>query len=194
VACAHPEEALRPYFSPSTVRHIGRRRADDSEGRTMANSGTVVVGVDDSPSARDALRWAADVASRRNWTLRVVHAWHLNVPSTPFGALPPETGEELRTAAEATLDEVVADVLGRDPGVVIERRVELSAPATALIRQSEDADLLVVGCRGRGGLASLALGSVSSACVHHAHCPVLVIRPRGDEHRHARRPAAEASV
>lgn len=58
-----------------------------------------------------------------------------------------------------------------------------SHPAEALLKAAEGADLLVVGSRGHGGFAGMLLGSVSSQTVHHAHCPVLVVRAGGGEAR-----------
>ena len=63
-------------------------------------------------------------------------------------------------------------------GVEIERRVDQGAPAAVLVEESRTADLLVVGSRGRGGFASVLLGSVSQQCAHYAECPVVIVRPK----------------
>jgi nucleotide-binding universal stress UspA family protein len=64
------------------------------------------------------------------------------------------------------------------PGLTVEYRVALGGPAKTLIDVSRQSRMLVVGSRGRGGLAGMLLGSVSEQCVRHAECPVLVVPPR----------------
>jgi nucleotide-binding universal stress UspA family protein len=76
-------------------------------------------------------------------------------------------------AAEAALAKTVAAV--QTPGVELEARVAEGNPADVLIDASRDADLVVVGSRGRGGVVGLLLGSVSQRCVERAHCPVVVV-------------------
>jgi nucleotide-binding universal stress UspA family protein len=65
-----------------------------------------------------------------------------------------------------------------DQGIPVSGTVVENSPATALLDAAKDADLVIVGSRGHGGLASILLGSVSSQVVHHAHCPVLVVRSK----------------
>jgi nucleotide-binding universal stress UspA family protein len=77
--------------------------------------------------------------------------------------------------AEKILAGALNAITDRDPDVVIHPVVEAHA-AEALVRAARGAALLVVGSRGRGGFAGALLGSVSQYCVHHAPCPVLVIR------------------
>lgn len=138
--------------------------------------GLVVVGIDDSEPGRRALKVAARVAQERDWKLLVVHGWHVAYPAAPFVVPPVDIEPAARAAAEATVARVEREVLGPEPEVEFEEMVAEAPAAELLIEASKGADLLVVGSRGRGGFASLALGSVSSACVHHAHCPVLVLR------------------
>lgn len=144
----------------------------------QAAKGVVVVGVDDSEGARRALRCAAQVARERGWKLLVVHAWHVMYPTAPFLVPPVDIEPAARAAAEATVAKIEEDVFGSERDIEIEERVAEAPAAELLVEASKEADLLVVGSRGRGGFASLTLGSVSSACVHHAHCPVLVLRGR----------------
>jgi nucleotide-binding universal stress UspA family protein len=73
------------------------------------------------------------------------------------------------------LDGVVSEARKREPKLRIEGELVEARPAHALIDASRDADLLVVGSRGGGGFAGLHIGSVSSQCVHHARCPVVVV-------------------
>jgi nucleotide-binding universal stress UspA family protein len=146
--------------------------------------GTIVVGIDDSQDARRALRWALAEARKHGAKLVAVHAW---TPATlgAAGAAGPELLLEFdafRRAEERVVEQAVEDVLKEEAadGVEIERRTVEAAPAHALmdVATAEQADLLVVGRHGHGALAELLLGSVSSALIRHAPCPLaLVPRP-----------------
>ena len=80
----------------------------------------------------------------------------------------------LEQAAHHLLDEAIAAV-EPNPDQLIERRVVHDSPTKALIAESTDADLLVVGSRGRGGFTGLLLGSVSQQCASAAPCPVVIV-------------------
>jgi nucleotide-binding universal stress UspA family protein len=148
--------------------------------------GVIVVGVDHSAGAEEALRFALEEAKLRQASLRAVHAWQLSYigAGSTAGSYPVLGGEldDLRAAAEAALDTTLREA-SPDPGdVEIERRVVEGVPAAVLVEESRGADLLVVGSRGHGGFAQLLLGSVSQQCAHHAECPVVIVRPKPGEH------------
>lgn len=138
--------------------------------------GAIVVGVDESEGARDAFRWAVREAELRGWTLTALMAWsfldqHHASSGVPFD---PHYGE---AEALGALARIVEETLGEAaPGV--ELRAVCDLPARALVDASTDADLLVVGARGLGGFRSLTLGSVSNQVLHHARCPIAVVRSR----------------
>jgi nucleotide-binding universal stress UspA family protein len=134
----------------------------------------VVVGVDGSVGAGAALRWAHAEASLRHLELTAVMAWgHLDQHHPGGGRGFTADYDEERAAA--ALDDAVATALGTDAGPV-GRTPVCELPARALIEASATADLLVVGARGLGGFKGLLLGSVSQHCLHHASCPVAVVR------------------
>lgn len=142
---------------------------------------TIVVGVDHSQGARDALRFALEEAKLRGATLRAVHVWELQlrIPGIEPGFDP--LGAELdewRRSAEAALEATLAEVGADTADVEVERRVVEGAPGAVLVAESRDADLLVVGSRGHGGFAELLLGSVGQQVAHHADCPVVIVRPK----------------
>jgi nucleotide-binding universal stress UspA family protein len=142
----------------------------------VAMTGIVVVGVDGSEQAQRALSWAIEEARLRHAHLTVVHAWRFGAaPTDPNGA---EEVRQIGLAAQHLLDHEVG--FARDAGVEVDGRLMFDAPARALLDAAATADLLVVGNRGRGALASTLLGSVSTACVHHAPCPVVVVSDTGD--------------
>lgn len=146
----------------------------------------IVVGVDHSDEAKAALRFAVEEAKLRRAKLRAVHAWqfsgHLGAPGLE-GSYPGFGGEldVLRGAADAALDATLREVVAGADGVELERRIVEGSPAGVLVEESRDADLLVVGSRGRGGFAGLLLGSVSQQCAQHAACPVVIVRGNGKE-------------
>lgn len=135
---------------------------------------TIVVGVDGSPDAARALEWAIDEAKRRDMKVLLVHGVEVGaVAASPYGG--GGVLDQLEDAGRMLLAEAV-DVV-RATGLEVDCRMEIGSGAHALIEASRDADLLVVGSRGHGGFVGMLLGSVSNACTHHAHCPVVVIRP-----------------
>jgi nucleotide-binding universal stress UspA family protein len=140
---------------------------------------TIVVGVDGSGCARDALTRAATEATLRGARLRVVCAWEVP-PAVYAGGFAPgvdqATLDGFRENAEAVVREALAEVERLQPSVPCEGEVQQGQPAEVLLNAARDASLIVVGNRGRGGFASLLLGSVSQQVVHHAPCPVLVVR------------------
>ncbi|MGH3343789.1 MAG: universal stress protein [Carbonactinosporaceae bacterium] len=137
---------------------------------------TVVVGVDGSTGSTRALRWAAEETILRGGVLRAVTAWLItNTPAIPepsFGYVP--SLEDVRRGAESRLDKALqaADL---PIGLEVTRATPHGPAVRELLAAAEDADLLVLGSRGHGGFTGLLLGSVSSQCVHHAPCPVVVV-------------------
>jgi len=148
----------------------------------MDGPGTIVVGVDGSENAREALAWAIREAAAHGDRLRVVTTWHL--PAVVYGApglAMPDTPtlEGLEAAARDIAEAAAAEA--RAGGVEADAVVREAQAADALIDLAADADLLVVGSRGHGGFTGLLLGSVSAQCAHHAPCPVMIVR-RGAAH------------
>ncbi|GLY49828.1 universal stress protein [Lentzea sp. NBRC 102530] len=131
----------------------------------------IVVGVDGSAAAKAALRWAVDQARVLECPVDVVSAWHVDyavmMGPMPVASVPDPAGVE--AAQRAVLDEATA-------GVDVRRVLAEGDAGDLLVKMSRDARMLVVGNRGRNPLAELLLGSVSSYCVHHATCPVVVVR------------------
>lgn len=140
---------------------------------------TIVVGVDGSEGAAAALAQAVREAKLSGARLRVVCAWE--VPPEVFaGGFAPGIDEAtfngFRDSAKAIVSEALAEAERLSPGLETEGEAVDGQAADVLLREAQDASLIVVGNRGRGGFASLLLGSVSQQVVHHAHCPVLVVR------------------
>jgi nucleotide-binding universal stress UspA family protein len=133
----------------------------------------IVVGVDGSDCGTRALRWAVDYAQQTGGRLTAVTAWHHSPVAVGPGLMPPAT-YDAEAVARAVLKETLDSLDTRD--VPVEQVVAEGNAAAVLLERSRDADLLVVGNRGHGGFTGMLLGSVSTHCAHHAHCPVVVVR------------------
>ena len=136
--------------------------------------GRIVVGVDGSDQSKAALRWAVEEARLRGASVRAVYAWSAPYVPVPGAVLTEHNLEELRLQGERMLEAMNEEVDSK--GVEVERTSVEGGPARVLVEAAKDADLLVVGSRGRGGFAGLLLGSVSQQCAHHASCPVVIVR------------------
>jgi nucleotide-binding universal stress UspA family protein len=134
----------------------------------------IVVGVDGSAASRRALAWAVRQARLTGAVVDALHAWQVPVTfdMAPLFVHP----DELEKQAEKVLVAAVSEVCGEHPAATVRARVVQGHPAAALVRAARDADALVVGSRGHGGFVGALLGSVSQHCVHHATCPVVVVR------------------
>jgi nucleotide-binding universal stress UspA family protein len=143
--------------------------------------GRIVVGVDGSAPAEAALRWALAEARLRGAVCEVVHVWSYPVVADIAGmAAAGVAWPDLEADARRLLEEVIERVRPEAAGVTVETRVAEGTAAGVLIEAARDADLLVVGSRGRGGFVGLLLGSVSQQVAHHAPCPVVIVpAPRG---------------
>lgn len=142
----------------------------------------IVVGVDGSPESRLALDMAIEEARLRQGTVEAVHTW---LPAVYYA--PPEyvgmaqAREDYVAASRDLMDKMLADV---PDDVTIESTVLEGPAAPTLVRHAREADLLVVGSRGRGGFSGLLLGSTSHWVTSHATCPVLVVPSGYDNPAH----------
>jgi nucleotide-binding universal stress UspA family protein len=139
----------------------------------------ITVGVDGSDNSERALEWAMREAALRHADLTVV-AVH-EVASNHWTGRPlvlPEDRADEDKARKAAEDRVaaLAGRLGDSQPASVTVRAVSGIATRQLIEESQGADLLVVGSRGGGGFARLLMGSVSSQVVHHAACPVVVVR------------------
>jgi len=135
----------------------------------------IVVGVDGSDPSKAALAWAIRQGALTGATVEAVIAWELPVNyGTPAPLMPPRT--DLEEVAREVIALAVADVSSPDQQVTIRCKVVEGNAPRVLLDASAEADLLVVGSRGHGGFVEALLGSVGQHCVHHATCPVVVIR------------------
>ena len=145
----------------------------------------VVVGVNGSPASQAALRWAVEDARRRGCPVDVVSAWHpeygVMIGQVPAEVLMAMSPQAMKDTAQKALD---AAVRGFE-GVEIRSVLVEGDPRDVLTKASENAELLVVGSRGHSTMVEVILGSVSSYCVHHASCPVVVIREPKVKQEHA---------
>ena len=143
-------------------------------GRADATGGPVVVGVDGSPVSEAALAFAFEAAALRRAPLLAVHAWH-DLTLDPM-VWPSLDWEAVEQEVQAELAERLAGWREKYLDVEVQRLVVRDRPAPVLVEQSAQAQLVVVGSRGRGGAAGLILGSVSHAVLHRADCPVAIVR------------------
>jgi len=143
----------------------------------FSRHGVVLCGYDGSPQSTLALRWAGEESRVRACTLVVLNSFRLIdvLPGTrdEAGAVPPI--DVLAEHVRRRLQVVVAEVVG-SPAPEMELRVVHRAPAEALLEAAGSADLLVIGARGLGPLRGMLFGSVSTALLEHAPCPVVVLR------------------
>lgn len=142
-------------------------------------SSAVVVGLDGSPMSEAALGYAYDWASAHGAPLVAVHAW--GVVAEDSRLLEHVDLEAVQQDEERLLAEQLAGWGEKYPDVSVRRVVVKDRPARALLEAAAFAGLLVVGARGRGGMAGLLLGSTSQALIHRSACPVVVVRP-GEAH------------
>ncbi|MER7457716.1 universal stress protein [Micromonospora sp. NPDC126480] len=139
--------------------------------------GPVVVGVDGSPVSRLAVEFAAEEAALRGAELVAVHAYRHPTSGGPGDMQPLVYDEnELRDEERRVLAESLAGIAERWPDLTVRQTTRRGKAGRLLTEASAEAQLLVVGGHGRGGLAGLLLGSVSHDVLHHADCPVAVVR------------------
>lgn len=151
--------------------------------RGTGDRGPVVVGVDGSPAAADALRFAVEYAAATGVPVRAVRAEYVELPmGAPPGAWYADLVDRSSQATEAAR-RAVEDVAADHPGVDIELEVVRRHPEAALVEEAADAGLLVVASRGLGGFTGLMLGSVSQGVLSRAQVTVAVVPgAEGEEH------------
>jgi len=144
-----------------------------------AGAGRVVVGVDGSELSNAAISYAFNHASMTNAGLTVVHAWWWEYVEGVLAESPwAGDWEQIRSDEEVVVAESLAGYREKYPDVDLAVHIVRGHPVDLLVEESAGADLLVVGSRGRGGFRGLLLGSVSHGALHHAGCPVAIVRNR----------------
>ncbi|KUP95348.1 universal stress protein [Thermobifida cellulosilytica] len=132
---------------------------------------TVLVGVDGSAEALEAVAWAAREAHRRQYRLALVSAYVMPPAEAAFGWPPDAIREDARAVVRAARDRALETA----PGLEVTDSVIVDSPVSALLRQAREAAMLVVGLRGRGGFPGLRIGSVAYRAAAHAPVPTVVV-------------------
>ena len=148
----------------------------------------IVVGVDGSAASDAAVCWAAREAAMRNVPVTLVHIFKAFVPTFPQIPTPNGVAEWQEDDGRRVLEQAVKiaeGALPTDPEIAISSEVKCSPPVPTLVDLSEEAEMVVVGCNGRGAVARVLLGSVSSGVVRSAKCPVAVIRAEDSSTPHS---------
>jgi nucleotide-binding universal stress UspA family protein len=136
----------------------------------------IVVGVDGSGNSSAAIEFACRRAELTGEVVVAIHAWKMgDLPVDRAGNVPDSVGPMLDDKG-VLLAEAVAGMRTAHPDVMVVRELIPVAPATALVDASQNASLVVTGSRGRGAMTGTLLGSVSNHVLHHAHCPVAIVR------------------
>jgi nucleotide-binding universal stress UspA family protein len=156
---------------PVVVMHSGTANGVPPE------SGHIVVGVDGSDLSDAAMTFACEAAAARGVSLVAVHTW-FDIDASPTWATMPSTidWQWVQAEEERQLAERIGPWQAKFPHVEIRPLVLRGRPAHALLKHAAGAQLVVVGSRGHGAFVGLGLGSVSQALLHHAECPVAVVR------------------
>jgi nucleotide-binding universal stress UspA family protein len=143
----------------------------------------ILLATDGSPSAESATRQAVDLARATGWPLTIATVWHL--PVTGFAYEPlvvvPEVEENVQESARTALAAAAetARAAGLEPDAVLLDGIP--ADEICALAEGREASMIVIGSHGWGPVRRLLFGSVSSAVLHHAPCPVLVVRADGEE-------------
>ncbi len=139
----------------------------------------IIVGVDGSDASVEALRQGQRIALALNAPLEAWGCWEMPLGYEGYLAM---GVDGFAHDAEERLDKAVVEAFGTEKPRNVSSRLVQRPPRAGLVEGSKHASLLVVGRRGHGGFGGLLLGSVSSACVAHAHCPVLVVHSPEKDH------------
>ncbi|MCP2031304.1 nucleotide-binding universal stress UspA family protein [Okibacterium sp. HSC-33S16] len=133
----------------------------------------ILVGIDGSESSVKALRHGRRLSEALGTGLEAIAVWQK--AHSMYDFYQSESGWTPEKDVEKLLDDAVTAAFGDDRPANLTLTVLQGVPARTLIRYSADAEMLVLGSRGHGGFTGLLIGSVSSACVAHASCPVLIV-------------------
>jgi nucleotide-binding universal stress UspA family protein len=147
----------------------------------------IIVGIDGSPSSDAAVGWAAHDAAIRDLPLTIVYVENPVAPTWSQAPILEESAGEQEAEDRGLLDKaakIARDVIADTAQIHINGELLSSAIVPTLVDQSKDAELIVVGSRGRGALSRGFLGSVSSGLIRHAHCPVALIRDEDEQPPH----------
>jgi nucleotide-binding universal stress UspA family protein len=139
----------------------------------------IIVGIDGSPSSDAAVSWAAHDAAIRGLPLTLVYVENPAAPTWSQAPILEESAGELEAEDRSLLAnaaKIARDAVAGNAQLHINGELLSSAIVPTLVDQSKDAELIVVGSRGRGALSRGFLGSVSSGLIRHAYCPVALIR------------------
>lgn len=176
----------RGQSAPLRVRALGGvadHVVTNAQGQTMVvpegaadREGPVVVGVDESPEATEAIRAAFGAAMRTGNQLRAIHVLPEHLGASRAWAAAGVSRDALLQPTQEMVDGILAPLAAEHPQVPFTREIVWGHPTKVLIDESERAYIVVVGSRGHGGFTGMLLGSTSRDLLRHSRAPVMVLR------------------